>query len=122
MISALTVISFMVRVPVLSEQITVIAPRVSTVGSLRIIAFCFAIVCTPRDRIIEIIAGRPSGTEATARLIRDNISSETGISRNSRLKTNRAAIITRIIMKMALPSLSICTSSGVRCFSISAII
>ena len=29
----------MVRVPVLSEQITVIAPRVSTVGSLRIIAF-----------------------------------------------------------------------------------
>jgi len=35
---ALTVISFIVRVPVLSEHTTVMAPRVSTVGSLRIIA------------------------------------------------------------------------------------
>ena len=112
----------MVSVPVLSEQITVIAPRVSTVGSLRIIAFCRAMVCTPSERIIEIIAGSPSGTDATARLINDSISSETGISRNSRLKTNSAAIITRMMIKMALPSLSICTSSGVRCFSISDII
>ncbi|MNE39067.1 hypothetical protein D3C80_1329960 [compost metagenome] len=112
----------MVRVPVLSEQTTVIAPSVSTVGNLRIMAFCRAIVCTPSDRIIEIIAGSPSGTDATARLMSDNMSSETGISLNRTLKTNSAAIITRMIMKMAFPSLSICISSGVRCCSISAII
>ncbi|MND86212.1 hypothetical protein D3C80_781660 [compost metagenome] len=71
---------------------------------------------------MEIIAGRPSGTDATARLIRDSSSSPSGISRNNMLKTNSAAIITRISAKIALPSLSICTSSGVRCFSIPAII
>ena len=112
----------MVRVPVLSEQTTVIAPRVSTVGSLRIIARLRAIACTPRERIMEIIAGRPSGTEATARLIRESSSSPIGISRNTRLKTNSAAIIARMMAKIALPSLSICTSSGVRCFSMPAII
>ncbi len=119
---AFTVISFMVRVPVLSEQITVIAPSVSTVGSLRIIAFCLAMVCTPSERMIEMIAGKPSGTEATARLISESISSESAISRNSKLKTNSAAIIARMIRKMALPSLSICTSNGVRWGSISDII
>ena len=119
---AFTVISFMVRVPVLSEQTTVIAPRVSTVGSLRMMARLRAIACTPSERMMEIIAGRPSGTEATARLIRESSSSPIGISRNTRLKTNSAAIIARMMAKIALPSLSICTSSGVRCFSMPAII
>ncbi len=119
---ALTVISFIVRVPVLSEQTTVMAPRVSTVGSLRIIARLRAIVCTPSDRIIEMIAGSPSGTAATARLISDSSSSPIGISRSARLKINSATIMARIMAKIALPSLSICTSSGVRCFSIPAII
>ncbi|SAJ34099.1 Uncharacterised protein [Enterobacter cloacae] len=112
----------MVRVPVLSEQITVIAPSVSTVGSLRIIALRRAIACTPSERMIEIMAGNPSGTAATARLINDSTSSDTGISRKIRLKTNSASIITRMVIKMVLPSLSICTINGVRCFSMSDII
>ena len=120
--TAFTVISFMVRVPVLSEHTTVIAPSVSTVGSLRIIARLRAIACTPSDKIIEIIAGRPSGTAATARLISDSSSAPSGISRNARLKKNSATIIARMMTKIAFPSLSICTSSGVRCFSIAAII
>ncbi|MNZ86832.1 hypothetical protein D3C78_1056700 [compost metagenome] len=69
-----------------------------------------------------MIAGNPSGTEATARLMSESMSSETGISLNRTLKTNSAAIMTRMIMKMAFPSLSICISSGVRCCSISDII
>ncbi|CQR22299.1 Uncharacterised protein [Yersinia enterocolitica] len=98
------------------------APRVSTVGSLRIIARLRAIACTPKDRIIEIIAGNPSGTEATARLIRANNSSLTGRSRRIKAKTNKNAIITRIRMKIALPRRSICCSRGVRVASTADII
>ena len=65
---SVTVITFCVNVPVLSEQIKVALPRVSTAGSLRITAFFFAIRCTPRESIIVTIAGRPSGMAATARL------------------------------------------------------
>ncbi|CAH0305555.1 hypothetical protein SRABI106_03889 [Rahnella aquatilis] len=72
----------MVSVPVLSEQITDIAPSVSTVGSLRIMALERAIACTPSERIIEMIAGNPSGTAATARLITDSNSSANGMSRS----------------------------------------
>ena len=64
--SSLTVISFFVSVPVLSESITVVAPRVSTDESCFIIAFLRARVWTPRARAIVIVAGRPSGTAATA--------------------------------------------------------
>ncbi|MNH17900.1 hypothetical protein D3C79_775870 [compost metagenome] len=74
----MTVISFMVSVPVLSEQITFIAPRVSTVGSLRMIALLRAMRCTPSERMIDTIAGSPSGTAATARLISDSDSSPSG--------------------------------------------
>ena len=40
------VISFLVRVPVLSEQITVTLPRVSTAGSIRTMALSLAILET----------------------------------------------------------------------------
>ena len=56
------------RVPVLSEQITVALPNVSTAGSLRMTAFFLAILCTPRESIMVTMAGRPSGMAATARL------------------------------------------------------
>ena len=62
-----TVISFLVRVPVLSEHTTVAQPSVSTAGSLRIRAFFLIICCIPSARQIVTIAGRPSGTAATAR-------------------------------------------------------
>ena len=63
-----TVISFCVSVPVLSEQITVAQPSVSTAGSLRMSAWCLIMRCMPRARQIVTTAGSPSGTAAIARL------------------------------------------------------
>ena len=63
-----TVISFWVRVPVLSEQTTVAEPRVSTAGSLRMRAWRRTMRCMPRARQMVTTAGRPSGTAAMARL------------------------------------------------------
>ena len=55
-----------VRVPVLSVQITVVQPRVSTDDSRRTSAFRAAMRCTPRARAMVTMAGSPSGTAATA--------------------------------------------------------
>ena len=63
-----TVILFCVRVPVLSEQIIWVHPRVSTAVRRRIIAFCFDIFVTPIERTIVTTATSPSGIAATARL------------------------------------------------------
>ncbi len=55
------------RVPVLSEQITVVHPRVSTEFNFLTIAFYFDILLDPRAKQVVITAGRPSGMAATAR-------------------------------------------------------
>src|SRR5215211_7709741 len=60
------VISFLVRVPVLSEQMTEAEPRVSTDDSFLTMACLAAMRWTPRARTTDSIAGRPSGTAATA--------------------------------------------------------
>ncbi len=60
------VISERVSVPVLSEQMTEAEPSVSTDDSFLTIALCFAIRCTPSASTTDRIAGRPSGTAATA--------------------------------------------------------
>ena len=52
-----TVILFNVKVPVLSLQITVALPNVSTAGNLRISAFFLAIRCTPKAITIVAVAG-----------------------------------------------------------------
>ena len=65
--SSVTVISLQVRVPVLSEQITVVEPSVSTAGSLRMMALRRAMRCTPMARAMVTTAGRPSGMAPTAR-------------------------------------------------------
>lgn len=57
----------MVKVPVLSEQITVVHPKVSTEGSFLIIALCLAILLDPKAKHVVITAGSPSGIAATAR-------------------------------------------------------
>ena len=60
------VISFLVSVPVLSEQMTDAEPSVSTDDSFFTMARWRAIRCTPRARTTDRIAGSPSGTAATA--------------------------------------------------------
>jgi hypothetical protein len=52
-----TVISLRVRVPVLSEQITVTEPSVSTAGRRRITAWRAAMRCTPMARVMDMMAG-----------------------------------------------------------------
>lgn len=62
-----TLIWFVVNVPVLSEQMTLVLPRVSTDGSERTMAFLRAIFFVPSARHVVMTAGRPSGMAATAR-------------------------------------------------------
>ncbi len=78
-----TVIAFWVNVPVLSEQMTVTEPSVSTAGSLRISAWRRTMRCAPRARAMVMTAGRPSGTAATARLIAVNSMMSSGWPRQS---------------------------------------
>ena len=52
--------------PVLSLQMTVVQPSVSTDASLRTMAFFFAILRVPSARQVVMTAGRPSGMAATA--------------------------------------------------------
>ena len=57
----------MVKVPVLSDAIISVEPRVSTAGNLRTIELRLARVVVPSDKRIVTIAGKPSGIAATAR-------------------------------------------------------
>ena len=62
-----TVIWFSVRVPVLSAQITVVLPRVSTAGRRLTTARRRAIRATPIASVMVTAAGNPSGMAPTAR-------------------------------------------------------
>ena len=62
-----TIISLRVSVPVLSVQMTLTEPNVSTAGSRRTMALRRAMRCTPMASVIVMIAGSPSGMAATAR-------------------------------------------------------
>mmetsp|Transcript_53710 Transcript_53710/g.112088 ORF Transcript_53710/g.112088 Transcript_53710/m.112088 type:complete len:293 (+) Transcript_53710:1438-2316(+) len=61
-----TVMRPVVRVPVLSEQMTLVQPSVSTAGRCRTRALRRARRCVPRARHVVTTAGRPSGIAATA--------------------------------------------------------
>ena len=63
------VILLRVKVPVLSEQIIWVPPKVSTAGKVRTRALRSAIVWVPMDRIMVEMAGKPSGMAATAKEI-----------------------------------------------------
>ena len=56
-----------VRVPVLSEQMTEVQPKVSTEGNERTIEFFLAMRFVPKAKQVVMTAGRPSGMAATAR-------------------------------------------------------
>lgn len=62
-----TDIWLVVRVPVLSEQMTEVHPSVSTEGRLLTMAFFLAMRRVPSARHVVMTAGRPSGMAATAR-------------------------------------------------------
>ncbi len=57
----------MVKVPVLSEQITDVQPNVSTDGNDLTIAFFAAIRLVPKAKHVVMTAGKPSGIAATAK-------------------------------------------------------
>ena len=61
-----TVMRFCVKVPVLSEQMICVQPKVSTAVSLRMSACRLDMAVTPMDRMMVTTAGRPSGMAATA--------------------------------------------------------
>ena len=72
-----------VSVPVLSEQMTVVEPSVSTADSRRMITPRAAMRCTPTASAIVIATGRPSGTIDTIWLMATIITSVNGSPRNS---------------------------------------
>ena len=99
--------------PVLSEQITVTEPSVSTAGSRRTIALRLAMRCTPSASVIVMIAGSPSGmAEATSATTIMNIS-EGGCPRTMTPSTKVSAATARITMASQRPKRSIWRSSGV---------
>ena len=113
MSSAVTVMRFRVSVPVLSEQITVTEPSVSTAGSLRISAWRLSMRWAPSESAIVTTAVSASGTAATARLTAVSSSSSMLLWPCSSPSTKTTA--TRISAAPAshLPSLSRRCCSGV---------
>ena len=88
--SAVTVISLRVSVPVLSLQITVVEPSVSTADKRRMIAPRPAMRCMPTASAIDIATGRPSGTIDTIWLIATISNSVSGSRRHSPSNTTSA--------------------------------
>ena len=66
MTTSTTLIRFWVRVPVLSVQMKVVAPSVSTASRRRTSALRAAMVWAPRASDRVTVGSRPSGTSATA--------------------------------------------------------
>ena len=86
-----TVCRFMVSVPVLSVQMVVVLPRVSTAGRRRTMAPRRAIRVTPIARVMVTTAGRPSGMAATARATAAVTICTSGCPRKSPTTTATAA-------------------------------
>jgi len=112
----LTVIWLQVRVPVLSEQITVVEPNVSTLGSFLINAFFLMSLFTPSAREIVTTAGRPSGIAATARAMLARSRSITSISVRTRPEMNTVTAIPMTSQPRNFPSSSSFFWSGVCVF------
>ena len=85
---------FWVRVPVLSEQMTVTEPSVSTAGSLRISALRRSMRWAPIARVKVTTAGNPSGITATATLIAVSRRSDNASPPSAPMATTSAATAT----------------------------
>ncbi len=112
----LTVISFNVRVPVLSEQIIVVAPSVSIAFIFLTIAFLRASAWTPIARVRVTIIGIPSGIAETPSATEVINMSTIGIFLMNP-RPNRIAMRTRIIRPIFLPRTSSWMVNGERVFS-----
>ena len=110
---ARTVISSLVSVPVLSEQMTEVLPSVSTAGSRRIRACRLTIRWTPMASEMVTTAGRASGTTATARAMPKISISMNGWPRN-KPKATMTATTAKAARARAWPTLSRFSCSGVR--------
>lgn len=113
MTTSRTVISLRVSVPVLSEQMTVTDPSVSTAGSLRTIADRVAMCRTPRASVMVTTAGSPSGTAATAKPMAADSSSSRESACSRKPMAIIAAVAAAIATTMRRPSPSISRVSGV---------
>ena len=109
---------FCVNVPVLSEQITVLLPSVSTAGNFLTIAFFFTIFWTPIANTIVDTATNPSGITATAKetaVINILITSFPCNSPNTKINAHIASAA----IPNVFPKLFSLFWSGVSCFSVS---
>ena len=113
-----TVILFWVNVPVLSEQITVLLPNVSTAGNFLTIAFFFTIFCTPIASTIVDTAASPSGITATANETAVINILITPFPCNSPIININAQIASAAIPNVFPKSFNLLWS-GVSCFSVS---
>ena len=107
-----TVIRFSVRVPVLSEQMTLAQPSVSTACRRRMTAFFLTIRLTDSARAMVTMAGRPSGMAATASEMPVMSISSTGSPRRMPAPATTAQI-SRQPTAMVRPSWSSFFCSGV---------
>ena len=112
-----TIIWFSVNVPVLSDAMIDVAPKVSTAESVLTKAWCLAIVCIPFDKVMVWTAGIASGIAATARITAICKISLGGLPLNKPIATTKAAATKATIIR-ALPNWSTSLSNGV-CWSFS---
>jgi hypothetical protein len=103
----------LVKVPVLSEQITVTDPSASTAGNRRTIARRRDIRCTPIARVTVMIAGSPSGIADAARATAIMNISETLWPRHSTPMAYVNALRTRMTIASTRPNRLIWRNSGV---------
>ena len=98
----------MVSVPVLSVQMTVALPSVSTAGSLRMRTWRAAIRWTPIASAMVTIAGSPSGTAATA-----SDTADMNTSSGGRPRTNPSTAVTATIPRHRISSVWLTRASRV---------
>ena len=98
--------------PVLSEQMTLAQPRVSTAARRFTMACCCAILETPIARVTAVTAGSPSGIAATASATAVNSTSLAGWPRAIPI-ANTAVTIPPAIIARLRESRSSCFWSGV---------
>ena len=104
-----TFIRFCVRVPVLSVQMKVVEPRVSTAWRLRTRALRLAMRCAPTARESVTVGSRPSGTSATATPMANRKASRQEMPTTSERTKNRAPMPRAMVAVMRT---ILCSSSA----------